>query len=130
MTGEPLMSANVPVGAAVFLGSLDRELAPFREIQKALLAGGGGALLLAFFLSWVIARRLTRPIEELAGIPQAVTAGDLSVHPSIERSDGGGTLPRSFPKTITPLRRNSALETHNLASPPTPYRRRDPEPHH
>jgi hypothetical protein len=57
VVGEPLMSANVPVGAAVFLRSLDRELAPFREIQNALLAGGGGALLLAFLLSWFIAKR-------------------------------------------------------------------------
>jgi serine/threonine-protein kinase len=110
MVGEPLMSANVPVGAAVFLRSLDRELAPFREIQKALLAGGGGALLLAFLLSWVIARRLTRPIEELAGIAQAVTAGDLSVHPAIDRSDEVGILGRSFAKMITSLRDKSELE--------------------
>ena len=110
VVGEPLMSANVPVGAAVFLRSLDRELAPFREIQKALLAGGGGALLLAFLLSWVIARRLTRPIEELAGIAQAVTAGDLSVHPAIDRSDEVGILGRSFAKMITSLRDKSELE--------------------
>ena len=110
MTGEPLMSANVPVGAAVFLRSLDRELAPFREIQKALLAGGGGALLLAFLASWAIARRLTRPIEELAGIAQAVTAGDLSVHPAMDRSDEVGILGRSFAKMITSLRDKSELE--------------------
>ena len=110
MVGEPLMSANVPVGAAVFLRSLDRELAPFREIQKALLAGGGGALLLAFLASWAVARRLTRPIEELAGIAQAVTAGDLNVHPAMDRSDEVGILGRSFAKMITSLRDKSELE--------------------
>jgi len=110
MVGEPLMSANVPVGAAVFLRSLDRELAPFREIQNALLAGGGGALLLAFLASWAVARRLTRPIEELAGIAQAVTAGDLNVHPAMDRSDEVGILGRSFAKMITSLRDKSELE--------------------
>jgi len=110
VVGEPLMSANVPVGWAVFLRSLDRELEPFRQIQNSLLAGGGGALLLAFLLSWFIARRLTRPIEELAGIAQAVTAGDLSVHPEMDRSDEVGILGRSFAKMITSLRDKSELE--------------------
>jgi len=110
MAGEPLMSVNTPVGAAVFLRSLDRELAPFKEIENSLFAGGAVALLLAFVLSWVIARRLTAPIEELAGIAQAVTAGDLSVHPDIERSDEVGILGRSFAKMITSLRDKSELE--------------------
>ncbi len=110
MTGEPLTSVSGAVGAAVFLRSLDRELAPFKEIENALFAGGGVALLLAFLLSWVIARRLTAPIEELAGIAQAVTAGDLSVHPDIERSDEVGILGRSFAKMITSLRDKSELE--------------------
>src|SRR6185369_11652299 len=110
MVGEPLMSANVPVGAAVFLRSLDRELAPFREIQNTLLAGGGIALLLAFLLSWFIARRLTRPIEELAGMAQAVTAGDLDIHPRMDGSDEVGILGRSFAKMITSLRDKSELE--------------------
>jgi eukaryotic-like serine/threonine-protein kinase len=110
MTGEPLMSANQAVGAAVFLRSLDKELAPFREIENALLMGGGGALLLAFLLSWLIARRLTRPIEQLAGLAQAVTAGDYSVHPEIDRSDEVGILGRSFAKMITSLRDKSELE--------------------
>jgi HAMP domain-containing protein len=81
VTGEPLVALNQTVGAAVFLRSLDRELAPFRQIQNALLAGGGASLLLAFIFSWLIARRLTKPIEDLAGIAQAVTAGDYNVHP-------------------------------------------------
>src|SRR5438270_9720346 len=55
MDGEPLQSAGEPLGAAVFIRSLDRELAPFREIQNALLVGGGIALLRAFIFSWLIA---------------------------------------------------------------------------
>jgi serine/threonine-protein kinase len=110
MTGEPMLSGNKTVGAAVFLRSLDVELAPFREIQKALLAGGGGALLLAFILSWFIAKRITRPIEELAGVAQAVTHGDYDVHPGIDSQDEVGILGRSFAKMITALRDKAELE--------------------
>lgn len=110
MTAQPLQSVNQTVGAAVFVRSLDKELAPFREIQKALFAGGGGALLLAFILSWLMAKRMTRPIEQLAGLAQAVTAGDYDVHPAIERSDEVGILGRSFAKMITSLRDKSELE--------------------
>ncbi len=110
MTGEPLTAVNQTVGAAVFLRSLDRELAPFKQIENALLLGGGGALLLAFIASWFIAKRLTRPIEELAGIAQAVTNGDYSVHPGIDRSDEVGILGRMFAKMITSLRDKAELE--------------------
>jgi serine/threonine-protein kinase len=110
MTGEPLQSGAQTVGAAVFVRSLDRELAPFKQIENALLLGGGGALLLAFILTWLIAKRLTRPIEHLAGIAQAVTAGDYSVHPNVDRSDEVGILGRSFAKMITALRDKAELE--------------------
>ena len=110
MTGEPLQSGNQTVGAAVFLRSLDRELAPFRQIENALLAGGGAALLLAFVLSWLIAKRVTRPIEELAGIAQAVTNGDYTVRPPIDRKDEVGILGRSFAKMITALRDKAEIE--------------------
>src|SRR5206468_9804990 len=96
VTGEPLRSESRTIGAAVFLRSLDSELTPFKQIENTLLAGGGIALLLAFVLTWVIAKRVTRPIEQLAGIAQAVTAGDYNVHPNIDRSDEVGILGRSF----------------------------------
>jgi HAMP domain-containing protein/predicted Ser/Thr protein kinase len=110
MTGQPLTSKDRTVGAAIFVRSLDRELAPFREIRAALLIGGGIALLLAFILSWFVARRLTRPIEELATIAQSVTAGDYDVRPNISRSDEVGILGRSFAKMITALRDKAELE--------------------
>src|SRR5438270_2135080 len=110
MTGEPLIAGSQTVGAAVFIRSLDRELAPFREIENTLLWGGGGALLLAFLFSFLIAKRVTRPIEELAGIAQAVTGGDYHITPNIQTSDEVGILGRSFAKMITSLREKSDLE--------------------
>lgn len=110
ITGEPLMADTQPVGAAVFLRSVDREMAPFRQIQNALLVGGGAALLLAFVLSWLIAKRMTRPIEQLARMAQAVTAGDYSVQPPVRREDEVGILGRAFAKMITSLRDKAELE--------------------
>jgi eukaryotic-like serine/threonine-protein kinase len=110
LTSLPLLAGRDPVGKAVFLRSKDRELAPFREIEKALLIGGGVALLLAFLLSWLIAKRVTRPIEQLAGIAQAVTAGDYSVGPDVTRNDEVGILGRSFGKMINSLRDKAELE--------------------
>jgi HAMP domain-containing protein/predicted Ser/Thr protein kinase len=110
LTTEPLLSGAEVVGTAIFLRSLDRELAPFKEIENTLLIGGGIALLLAFLFSWLIAKRVTRPIEQLAGIAQAVTAGDYSVSPDVNRQDEVGILGRSFGKMINSLRDKAELE--------------------
>jgi HAMP domain-containing protein/predicted Ser/Thr protein kinase len=110
MIGQPLTAGGQTVGAALFVRSLDRELAPFREIEHTLLGGGGLALLLAFIFSFLIAKRVTRPIEQLAGVAQAVTAGDYTVRPSIDRQDEVGILGRSFAKMITALREKTELE--------------------
>ncbi len=110
-TTEPLRSGNEIVGNAIFLRSLDRELAPFREIEQSMIIGGGIALLLAFLSSWLIAKRVTRPIEQLAGFAQAVTAGDYSITPDVNRNDEVGILGRSFGKMINSLRDKAELET-------------------
>jgi serine/threonine-protein kinase len=107
---EPLLSGRMIVGNAIFLRSLDRELAPFRAIEQSMLIGGGVALLLAFLLSFFIAKRVTRPIEQLAGFAQAVTAGDYSITPDVTRNDEVGILGRSFGKMINSLRDKAELE--------------------
>ncbi len=110
LTGEPLLAGSRTVGAAVFLRSLDSELAPFRQIQNALLLGGVIALLVAFIASWLITKRMTSPIEQLARMAQAVTAGDYDVQPPVGRRDEIGILGRAFAKMITSLRDKAELE--------------------
>ena len=110
VTSRPLRSGNDVVANALFLRSLDRELAPFREIEQAMIFGGGAALLLALLFSWLIAKRVTRPISQLAGIAQAVTAGDYSVGPETRGNDEVGILGRSFGKMINSLRDKAELE--------------------
>src|SRR5205085_8034677 len=54
--------------------------------------------------------RVTRPIEQLAVVAQAVTAGDYEQRPNIDRSDEVGILGRSFAKMIVALRDKAELE--------------------
>ena len=132
VTARPLKSGSDVVGNAIFLRSLDRELAPFREIEQAMLYGGGAALLLALLFSWLIAKRVTRPISQLAGIAQAVTAGDYSVGPDTRGNDEVGILGRSFGKMINSLRDKAELEelyaqmAEKSAEVPAPTLRNEP----
>ncbi|HUR81335.1 MAG TPA: protein kinase, partial [Thermoanaerobaculia bacterium] len=132
VTSRPLRSGKQIVGNALFLRSLDRELAPFRQIEQAMLFGGGAALLLALLFSWLIAKRVTRPISQLASIAQAVTAGDYSVGPDTRGNDEVGILGRSFGKMISSLRDKAELEelyaqmAEKSAETPAPAFRHEP----
>ncbi|MGK2858312.1 MAG: protein kinase domain-containing protein [Thermoanaerobaculia bacterium] len=110
LTAEPLSAGPKTLGVAVFVRSLDAELAPFREIERTLLYAGALALVLAFLVSFLIARRITRPIEELAAIAERVTDGDLSVLPKSGRADEVGVLAGTFGELITALRDKHELE--------------------
>ncbi|HXI11622.1 MAG TPA: protein kinase [Thermoanaerobaculia bacterium] len=110
LTGEQLSALGKPLGAAVFVRSLDSELGPFREIEKTLLLTGGAALLIALALSWLIARRLTRPVQRLAAMAQSVAAGNYSMTPDQTGTDEIGILSRSFAKMINSLRDKDELE--------------------
>lgn len=110
LTAEPLLAGPKALGAAVFVRSLDAELAPFREIERTLLYTGAGALVAAFLLSFLIARRITRPIEELAAIAERVTDGDLSAQPKVGGRDEVGVLAGTFGELIAALRDKHELE--------------------
>jgi serine/threonine-protein kinase len=110
LTAEPLSAGSQTLGAAVFVRSLDAELAPFREIEQTLIYAGIAALLVAFLVSFLIARRITRPIEELAAIAERVTDGDLSAQPKLGGSDEVGVLAGTFAELIAALRDKHELE--------------------
>lgn len=72
----------------VVLRSLDRALAPRRQLQKLAYVAIGLALPLAFLVAFVIARRLSRPVDELVGVAERIGGGDLEaraeVHGAVE----------------------------------------------
>jgi eukaryotic-like serine/threonine-protein kinase len=110
IASEPMVSGSGVAGLVVFARDLDRVLAPYREIQRTLLFAGLAALLLSFPISWLLAKRLTKPIEQLAEAAERIAGGDYGAQPSIERRDEVGVLGRSFRQMVTALQDKAELE--------------------
>jgi class 3 adenylate cyclase len=75
---------------------LDQVIAPFERIQRALLFGGLGALLLAAFIAALLARGLTRPVRALVTATSRIGAGDYHSRVDVTSSDEIGVLGRAF----------------------------------
>ena len=105
-------STDQIVGAAVPLRSRDRELAPFRRIQNIQILVGLAALVIAFVLSFVFARRITGPVDRLVRATEAVRVGDLEAELPVESNDEIGILARSFRAMLEELKEKAALEKY------------------
>jgi serine/threonine-protein kinase len=105
-------AAGEPIGATVALASLDRELAPFRDIERALAVAGVASVLLAFALTFAFARRTLRPVRRLAGAAAAARAGDYDQPIPAE---GGGEvreLAAAFDGLLSELREKRDMERY------------------
>ena len=100
------------VGAAATLRSRERELAPFRRIQNSQVLVGLAALVFAFVLSFVLARRITGPVDRLVRATEAVRVGNLDTAVPIESNDEIGILARSFRAMLEELKEKAALEKY------------------
>jgi phosphoserine phosphatase RsbU/P len=60
------------------LRSLDRALAPARQVARVLYGLGAAALIGALILSLILARRLARPLGDLVTATERIARGDLS----------------------------------------------------
>jgi HAMP domain-containing protein len=106
-------SSDQLVGAAVALRSRERELAPFRQIQNTQILVGLAALVVAFILSFFLARRITGPVGRLVAATERVRVGDLDAPDlPIESKDEIGILARSFRAMLEELKEKAALEQY------------------
>jgi serine/threonine-protein kinase len=105
------------VGAAATLRSRERELAPFRQIQNSQVLVGLAALVFAFVLSFVLARRITGPVDRLVGATEAVRVGNLETEVPVESNDEIGILARSFRAMLEELKEKAALERYVASLP-------------
>jgi class 3 adenylate cyclase len=93
---ELLTPDDAAQGSRVVAVPLDAVLAPFDRIQRALLLGGGAALLLSALLGAVLSRSLTRPVRALVAATGRVARGDYQTEVKVNSHDEMGTLADAF----------------------------------
>lgn len=74
-----------------------------RHIRDAAFLAVGAGIVLAIFLSSWAAARITRPIEELAGVAREVATGNWNVSVAVHGEDEIGQLATSFNQMTTEL---------------------------
>jgi methyl-accepting chemotaxis protein len=80
-----------------------------RNAQWSILLGTLTALALAALAGFFITRNISRPLQELTGIAERITVGDLSVDVRTDaRSDEVGVLARTFDRMTQSLRSMAA----------------------
>ena len=77
-------------------------------LQRTLFLVALIGIILAFTISWVLSRRLTRPLKELVWRTEQVAAGDYAGAVRTKSMDEIGTLATSFNRMLEELRRSKA----------------------
>ncbi|MBI1752544.1 MAG: protein kinase [Acidobacteria bacterium] len=96
--------------AEVLLMPMDPLLAPFRNLQRAILAVGLVGLFIALGLSLHSARKVTAPLNALASATQALAEGGVPETLAIEpTADEVGVLTRTFKSMLAELRAKDDL---------------------
>ncbi len=98
------------IGGVLTMTSVDAAMAPFQAIQNAVLLGGLIALVLALAVSWWLARRVLRPVAELAEAAEQAAGGNYHQQLGIEGNDEVGRLGRAFDSLLSDLREQKDIE--------------------
>jgi serine/threonine-protein kinase len=107
----PISSASGEVlGAVVVSRSREEETAAFRQIRTMLLSIGLAALLVSLPVSYALARKLARPLRQLAESALAIREGNLDVVLPDAGGDEVGTLSRAFLAMVGELKEKAQLE--------------------
>jgi serine/threonine-protein kinase len=110
---RPLADAGgAPVGAVASLASLDAQLQPFQQIETILLAVGGGAIVFASLFSFLVSRRVMKPVRDLAKAAEAASHGNYAQRIQVKRSDEVGRLGAAFNQLLSELREKQDMETY------------------
>ncbi len=96
--GHPLLYAarTTPVGRIVLVRPARLAFAEWRPFLFSLALAAVGGVLLAVLLSYLLARRLTRPIGVMAAATQRLAAGETGVEVPVEGQDELAGLGRAF----------------------------------
>ncbi len=78
--------------------------------RKEIIFGGGGGILLSLLISFLTARSLTRPLEELASYASHVSAGNYPPELKAKRKDEIGALANSLQYMVKKLADHIAIQ--------------------
>jgi two-component system sensor histidine kinase BaeS len=123
------VARSTALGRVVLVRSARLAFAEWRPFLSSLIIAGLGGAALAALLSFLLARRLLRPIDQLATATRRVAAGETDVAVPVEGEDELADLGRSFNAMSAELghareAQRSFLESvsHELKTPLTSIR--------
>jgi two-component system sensor histidine kinase BaeS len=131
VAGHPLIYAarSGPSGRVIVIRSAHLAFAEWRPFLSAVVFAGLGAALLALALSYLLARRLARPIDELSAATRRLAGGEAGVVVPVRGEDELAQLGHAFNEMSGELSRaresqRSFLESvsHELKTPLTSIR--------
>lgn len=86
----------LPVAYKIGLYSWESALKAQQELRKQILTFSGAALMVALFVSLLLAHGLSVPIRELVGGTEQISQGNFTVQVPVRGQDDLGQLARSF----------------------------------
>jgi diguanylate cyclase (GGDEF)-like protein len=109
----PLSRAHASAAVAAVLGySVDEALRPYRSVALAWAALLLLGLVVGLIGAWLIARGVSRPIEQLAASARRIEAGDYRAAQKIARTDELGELASAFAGMTEAIREREARILH------------------
>ena len=107
---EPLRSAGGKVlGGYILMSVRPRRLQSFVDLKREIWEAGAIGLVIAFLLSFFVARRVTRPLEMLLAATRRAAQGDYSAPQEIKSNDEIGELGAALAILLKELRDQQAL---------------------
>jgi serine/threonine-protein kinase len=109
LAGPLTTATGHPIGGYVGLRSRDAELAAFTRLKDTIKIAFGAGLVLAILSSGLIARQVTKPVQQLVGMTRQVAEGQYSGKIEVKTKDEIGELATSFQKMVEELKEKDAL---------------------
>jgi serine/threonine-protein kinase len=107
--GALLSAGGVPLGGFVALRSRALELAGFRDLTIRIVLAGLAGLLLAGVFSYLVARRISRPVLGLVAATRRAAEGDYATPIEGAGPDEIGQLAEAFGVLLAELREKQSL---------------------
>lgn len=98
------------VGGVMTLTSKDAARAPFESIQHSMLIGALLAIALALAVSWALARRVLKPVTQLAQAAEQAAGGNYQQHIAVQGNDEVARLSQALDSLLSDLREKKDIE--------------------